>query len=713
MSKFSSRKHSDNAPLSNKGSRTPQNKEKENRFKYPEILKTKNPQKPLQVSTNQTDLRSPSTMSSQSPLNSKFFTTHRSQSMFQDAQYVDFIITNKEVGQFMKKHFIHDNSQSSRAGSKIICESWDKVPVAYFIKSLFLEYPEIIEDHQLNDNMQSKLKSHIKDLVSEDGNILSLNKLQIHTKQLGLIGLLLTTLRDIQEQKLVTPVKQKEVEKVKPNQKDVFQQRFQEMIDNLESHVNERINTQMKRLTQKQREVERIFQIVNAKVTDNFDLFQHEAKTKQIISQLKQQIKDKDKIIKELESKLLEKQKVVESRRSMNSSLDEDCLKFQKASPVPQNTIQLSPFNNEMTQLQKIYSDIMQAWESTCVQEDYRFAQILISQESNQLPFQQFQMLPIIKNMPGFQELIVRGQSCCNILTFWIQKADQNTIIDLFNQFIQFMPSIKLVDSESYLIQQMNMFLKLSTTILIIKSIFNSFKLKEWIAQKKIKEENILNIVNSIIQIQQFSIKQIPQSKQWNQINTIQETGEQSKLIEHPIVNNTIKKIFQMLSQSKNQKLQNIIRILQCLYSNDPDDCILILQSVQAEKDIDIQLSRLILDCDLINPIIFPHLHNPKYTLKLLQCLLSFRCPGQFYLTYTKQVCQKNNIDILVELLTKFHNTPQNEIQIKIWEIVGAIAKTVCLKDCKDSLQFVIRMYLNCQVHNIIQNIHHVQKNLQ
>lgn len=47
----------------------------------------------------------------------------------------------------MKKHFIHDNSQSSRAGSKIICESWDKVPVAYFIKSLFLEYPEIIEDH--------------------------------------------------------------------------------------------------------------------------------------------------------------------------------------------------------------------------------------------------------------------------------------------------------------------------------------------------------------------------------------------------------------------------------------------------------------------------------------------------------------------------------------------------------------------------------------
>lgn len=42
-----------------------------------------------------------------------------------------------------------------------------------------------------------KLRQLIKDLVSEDGQLVSLNKLQIHTKQLGLLGLLLTALREI------------------------------------------------------------------------------------------------------------------------------------------------------------------------------------------------------------------------------------------------------------------------------------------------------------------------------------------------------------------------------------------------------------------------------------------------------------------------------------------------------------------------------------
>lgn len=37
------------------------------------------------------------------------------------------------------------------------------------MKALFQEYPEIIEDHQLNDKLMIKLRQLIKDLVSEDG----------------------------------------------------------------------------------------------------------------------------------------------------------------------------------------------------------------------------------------------------------------------------------------------------------------------------------------------------------------------------------------------------------------------------------------------------------------------------------------------------------------------------------------------------------------
>ena len=71
---------------------------------------------------------------------------------------------------------MHTNS-SRNTNTKLICDSWDKVPVAYFIKALFNEYPEIIEDHHLNEKLNIKLKTLIKDLISEDGQLLSLNKL--------------------------------------------------------------------------------------------------------------------------------------------------------------------------------------------------------------------------------------------------------------------------------------------------------------------------------------------------------------------------------------------------------------------------------------------------------------------------------------------------------------------------------------------------------
>jgi hypothetical protein len=64
---------------------------------------------------------------------------------------------------------MHTNSSTSRNTTKLICDSWERVPVTYFIKALFNEYPEIIEDHHLNEKLNIKLKTLIKDLISDDG----------------------------------------------------------------------------------------------------------------------------------------------------------------------------------------------------------------------------------------------------------------------------------------------------------------------------------------------------------------------------------------------------------------------------------------------------------------------------------------------------------------------------------------------------------------
>ncbi|CAK69761.1 unnamed protein product (macronuclear) [Paramecium tetraurelia] len=356
MNKAFQRKHSDNSILKGKTQHNTQQrsplstKENDIKFKYPEVLRRKE-SKPLQVQTNQSDMRSPSAQSTQSPINKSILITHRSQSMFQDAQYIDYIITNKEVNQFLKKHFLHEHmhtNSSRNTNTKLICDSWDKVPVTYFIKALFNEYPEIIEDHHLNEKLNIKLKTLIKDLISEDGQVLSLNKLQIHTRHLGLLGLLLTALRDIQDAPTVnhnTPHNQsisheQEISTTQQQQQQKFHKMASDMAQSAENRINELVNLKLQQFTVKQKELEKQIQQLKQKATENFDLFQHEAKNKQVINNLTQQLQQKDQIIADLEQKLIKKW--------MNSSIEEEMhankITQPKASPIKIQSPSQSPF---------------------------------------------------------------------------------------------------------------------------------------------------------------------------------------------------------------------------------------------------------------------------------------------------------------------------------------------------------------------------------
>ncbi|CAK87630.1 unnamed protein product (macronuclear) [Paramecium tetraurelia] len=296
---------------------------------------------------------------------------------------------------------------------------------------------------------------------------------------------------------------------------------------------------------------------------------------------------------------------------------------------------------------------------------------------------------------------------------------DNNVILDLYYEIITLLPNFKISDQDHYLINVMQLFLKLTVSILQIKTVFSISKLKEWgsIKRQLTEQQNqfIKNLITQIVQINQYSIKQVPQSKLWNQQQIYHDqymSEYNNKLIENQVINNTLRKQLNQIHNKQNTRLSLIIRIIQCFYYNDVEELIGLMQSIQGETDVDIYLSKLILDCDCINLILFPSLFNPKFVLKSITNLLQFKCPGQFYLLYTKQVCQIRNIDILIELLTKMHNTMNSDVVIKLWDVLGAIAKSTVLKECKEGLQFVIRLYSNSHQATILHNIQQVQKNL-
>lgn len=62
----------------------------------------------------------------------------------------------------------------------------------------------------------------------------------------------------------------------------------------------------------------------------------------------------------------------------------------------------------------------MNSWDMGSMNEDYRFAQILTAQENNQMPFQHFQLIPIIKTMPGFGDFVGKCQMSMHIITNFV-----------------------------------------------------------------------------------------------------------------------------------------------------------------------------------------------------------------------------------------------------------------------------------------------------
>jgi len=50
----------------------------------------------------------------------------------------------------------------------LVCEAWDRVPIAYFIRLLVSEFPEVLEEHQLSNDMLNNLRSKLRDMVGDD-----------------------------------------------------------------------------------------------------------------------------------------------------------------------------------------------------------------------------------------------------------------------------------------------------------------------------------------------------------------------------------------------------------------------------------------------------------------------------------------------------------------------------------------------------------------
>jgi len=45
---------------------------------------------------------------------------------------------------------------------RLICDSWDRVPIAFFLRTFIEEYHDLIEEHRLNESLVHKLKMLIK-----------------------------------------------------------------------------------------------------------------------------------------------------------------------------------------------------------------------------------------------------------------------------------------------------------------------------------------------------------------------------------------------------------------------------------------------------------------------------------------------------------------------------------------------------------------------
>lgn len=81
--------------------------------------------------------------------------------------------------------------------------------------------------------------------------------------------------------------------------------------------------------------------------------------------------------------------------------------------------------------------------------------------------------------------------------------------------------------------------------------------------------------------IGQFAIKAIPQNKYWSKLIQDKEYPQDcSPLIENPLVNQTIKKFLASVSSKLKYPVSLYGALLNCYYSNTPEECVKLMHSV-------------------------------------------------------------------------------------------------------------------------------------
>ncbi|KAL4508483.1 hypothetical protein ABPG72_003787 [Tetrahymena utriculariae] len=293
-----------------------------------------------------------------------------------DFLQMEQIITNYDVQRFLQRHFL--------VGDKLICENWNSIPIIYFIKLLITEFPEVLEDHQIGENLLTQLKEKIAYLVQDEQNneFVNLIKLQTFSKTTGLLGLILKALKDLSSEEnsrlytgnfqslmrtnsdiqLVQLQNQQENASIYSHQAhnsvcsqnqnflENFQTVFQKSLQNngiqhhiqskdvqnimnliqefveglyrdMENEIYSKFNVEMRRMMVKFKETEQMLRVVSDKVTDNYGLFSQEASQVKKIKLLQGEKVELNEQINSKDLEIKQLQLLVDSLKTENSKL--------------------------------------------------------------------------------------------------------------------------------------------------------------------------------------------------------------------------------------------------------------------------------------------------------------------------------------------------------------------------------------------------------
>ncbi|KAL4456878.1 hypothetical protein ABPG74_014516 [Tetrahymena malaccensis] len=300
----------------------------------------------------------------------------KSSNLPSDYLQMEQIITNYDVQRFLQRHFL--------VGDKLICENWNSIPIIYFIKLLITEFPEVLEDHQIGENLLTELKEKIAFLVQDEQNneFVNLFKLQTYTKTTGLLGLILKALKDLSSEEnsrlytgnfqslmrtnsdiqLVQLQNQQENASIYSHQahnsvcsqnqaflenfQTVFQKSLQsngiqhyiqskdvqnimnliqEFVEGLyrdmENEIYSKFNVEMRRMMVKFKETEQMLRVVSDKVTDNYGLFSQEASQVKKIKQLQGEKAELNEQVNSKDLEIKQLQLLVDSLKTENAKL--------------------------------------------------------------------------------------------------------------------------------------------------------------------------------------------------------------------------------------------------------------------------------------------------------------------------------------------------------------------------------------------------------